>query len=151
MEITQKTIKRFFAKVKLGAVFECWEWLASRDRNGYGKFSLNKKDIKAHRFAYLLYYDVLPTTSVIMHRCDNPACVNPFHLLQGTVKANNQDCFRKGRWKRKCHWNKYSDNLLKEIYTAYQISRNYSEVGRKFNLDRRIIWQLIKRRKIIEL
>lgn len=39
----------------------------------------------------------------ILHECDNPRCVNPLHLFEGTDKDNSDDKVKKGRqakWKK---------------------------------------------------
>lgn len=64
---------------------ECWPWTGSRDPKGYGLFTADRGIIVgAHRLAYELANGPIPTEKLIVcHRCDNPPCCNPAHLLLG--------------------------------------------------------------------
>jgi DNA-binding transcriptional regulator YiaG len=70
----------------------CHEWLGAFDQDGYGLFWFDKISYRAHRFSYKR---VNPNEDifdrVIMHNCDNPSCVNPQHLVNGTILENNRD------------------------------------------------------------
>lgn len=74
----------------------CWEWIASRIRNGYGQFRLNGKMVLAHMVSYELFVGSIPDRMFVCHSCDNPGCVNPDHLWIGTSKDNHQDAKQKG-------------------------------------------------------
>jgi hypothetical protein len=74
----------------------CWEWLGSKSR-GYGQIGYKYKLMSAHRLSFLMFNGNLIDGLVVMHTCDNPCCVNPNHLIQGTHKQNMQDCANKGR------------------------------------------------------
>lgn len=94
LPISEET--RFWSKVEIGSDDECWLWLASRNKR-YGQFKLDGLMRKAHRVAYFLNTGEWPP--VVMHKCDNPICVNPNHLVGGTQYDNVQDCIAKGRAK----------------------------------------------------
>jgi hypothetical protein len=89
---------RFWRQVR--KTNNCWFWTGSPNGKGYGSINLggrNKNTVFAHRFSYEIHKGPIPEGLVVMHSCDNPACVNPDHLSVGTHKDNTQDMVRKGR------------------------------------------------------
>lgn len=76
---------------------ECWNWKGCKDKNGYGRLTVNRKDRRAHRISWSLINGEIPKGMFICHRCDNPSCVNPDHLFIGTGKDNSDDMISKGR------------------------------------------------------
>jgi hypothetical protein len=87
-------IWRFIQK---GEPDECWLWLGSRLKNGYGRFRLSGKTRLAHRVVYLITFGECPDDLLVCHTCDNPPCCNPNHLFLGTNADNQRDCTEKGR------------------------------------------------------
>ena len=74
----------------------CWEWTASLDRRGYGQFRDEPRTLRAHRVAWFLMRGSWPEKNVL-HECDNPVCVNPEHLTDGSLEKNSLDMYRRGR------------------------------------------------------
>lgn len=74
---------------------ECWVWTGEKSR-GYGRFTVNNKNIAAHRYAFFLHNGFWPEPCCL-HSCDNPPCVNPDHLREGTRKDNAHDAINRNR------------------------------------------------------
>lgn len=76
---------------------DCWVWTGSRTDRGYGRYwdSRSKKTVRAHRFAWEATHG-RPPASGLLHACDNPPCVRPAHLREGTQGENNVEAWRRG-------------------------------------------------------
>lgn len=73
----------------------CWEWQGTRLPKGYGQLYFRKKKFYTHRLAYEVAFED-PGELLVRHRCDNPPCCNPDHLLKGTVQDNSDDAVERG-------------------------------------------------------
>lgn len=89
--------KRLANGLQINETTGCWEWHRSKNSAGYGTLTIQGRAHYAHRWAFILSGQEIPGGHHVMHRCDNPACINPNHLTTGTRSDNMRDCFRKGR------------------------------------------------------
>jgi|ERR1700734_88650 len=78
----------------------CWEYAGARYPTGYGQFTMEGKNVRAHRIAYLLCVDDIPEGLFVLHTCDNRACLNPDHLYVGTHEDNMKDRSTRNRQAR---------------------------------------------------
>ncbi len=101
----QPVYERFWEKVVIpDNPSDCWIWVGTRDKYGYGQISVgseadnSQRKMKAHRFSFLLHYgEPSPKKPHVLHHCDNPPCMNPQHLFAGTNSDNQWDKVKKGR------------------------------------------------------
>ena len=95
----QERINKFWSRVKITGLLDCWLWQGTRMPFGYGLTGgLNGVTTTAHRVAWAIVYGTVPEGMFVLHKCDNPPCVNPNHLYAGTQKDNARDAIERGRF-----------------------------------------------------
>ncbi len=114
----------------------CWLWTGGTDGSGYGQIGNGHgKTIHAHRASWLIYKGLIPDGLSVLHKCDNPPCVNPQHLFLGTQQDNITDCCNK---KRQCIGQERPiAKLTNEMVIAIRRDpRTHKEIAIAFNISR---------------
>lgn len=126
--------QRFEAKIK--KTEDCWEWTAARDKDGYGFFSKEGKQLKAHRAAWEFERGAIPDGIQVLHKCDNPKCVRVDHLFLGTNIDNVKDRTQK---RRQPEGEKHSDAkvTLKQVQEMRRIGKigTYKTIANKYGIS----------------
>lgn len=114
-------LNRFWSKVDIKGPGECWLWKAcKRDRRGYGGFKLNSKLQMAHRVSWKFHNGPIPKGKLVLHKCDNPRCVNPNHLYIGTQSDNQYD-----RSMRSSKLSLEECQEIKELYLTEEFTQSH--------------------------
>jgi len=75
----------------------CRIWIGSGPR-GYGGIMVGREKWYVHRLIYTLLYPEDDISKLnILHKCDNPPCINPKHLYAGTQSENIRDSWVRTR------------------------------------------------------
>ena len=151
-EVRKSLAERFEAKVERIPFMGCWAWMGATHNRGYGVIGRGGRgqgNERAHRTAYRLYRGEIPEDKIILHKCGNANCVNPWHLEAGTYKENAQDTVRMGRQFQpdnsgeNAKWAKLNEIQVKEIMLAKGGKRGVgTSLARKFNVSKSAIYQI---------
>lgn len=151
---------RFWSRVKKGAPEECWPWIGHIGRDGYGVFYVAKINgiavlVIAHRYSMELHLGrklIKPSKQLIgrelvLHKCDNPACVNPSHLFLGTQADNIRDRDRKQRQSKGEHRynHKLTENDVRKIRKLRSKGKTLAEIAGMFGLNNSTVDSIAKR------
>jgi hypothetical protein len=137
---------KFYSKVLIPSSEEgCMEYIGQRrkGKENYGYFNARPSLIymTAHRFSYILYYGEIPENMCILHKCDNPPCVRPDHLILGTHVDNIIDRNNKGRTAKGINKvaSKLNNEKVIEIRKLIESGERLIDIAKKFNVNSSII------------
>lgn len=136
--------ERKFVRVTPG----CWWWLGGKDYRGYGvawvDLGNRKGNARAHRVMYEWYINEIPKGSVLRHKCNNPSCVNPYHLEPGTQADNIADAVKAGRH---CHKETHGCAKLtqKEVDEIRELAKHHTHraIAKQFGMGKSTITRII--------
>lgn len=116
----------------------CWLWTASTTSSGYGKIKIGRYFVASHRISFFLANGEIQPRDIILHKCDNPACVNPEHLYSGSHLSNTRDMVSKGRaigtvGSRNGN-SVLTEELVKEIRLRRKLGESRVKLAKEFNL-----------------
>lgn len=148
--------KRLWSRVSIGNQDECWEWTGARFTkkgnapSGYGRINSGGKFLKAHREIYRITYpgdwneDLL-----VLHSCDNPACVNPRHLRQGDPNDNVQDAIERDRMNPEKGEDRYNAKLnadvVRQIRSRHAAGANGKALADEYGVNTGTISRIVRR------
>jgi len=126
----------------------CWVWLGSLNNRKYGKIKFLGRCISSHRLSWELHNNkIIPHGMCVLHRCDNPPCVNPDHLFLGTNSENSKDMTNKNRQAKGI---RNGQSVLTED-AVLEIRRRSNEssrsLGLEFNVSKTTILNIINRKR----
>lgn len=138
----EKLRERFYGMVRVGLSDECWGWTGQKTKAGYGRMVVRGQRKSAHRVSFEIHHGEIDLGMVVCHSCDNPICVNPGHLFQGTPLDNRRDCTKKSRhvYGDKSPNAVLSEQSVRDIKAAHKAGTlNQREASRKHGVS----WGLI--------
>lgn len=159
----QKIQRRFWTYVnKNGQTMahmesNCWEWTGGmRSPDGYGGYWNGKTNVMAPRYSYELANGPITEGNFICHKCDNPYCIRPDHLFEGTSGDNSRDRTQKGRQKggpergSRHHSSKLTEQDIIEIRkrwdTTPRINGLNKILSKEYNVSPTTISEIVNRK-----
>lgn len=140
--------ERFYAFFVAGD--GCWEWSGGRFERGYGAFEGSSGSRRAHRVSWELHRGPIPDGLKVLHRCDNPPCVNPDHLFLGDDVDNAADMTAKGRGRigqRNGRAKLTPEDVIAARYAVIFAACSKARVGRALGVSRTQIERIVSGRQ----
>jgi DNA-binding transcriptional regulator YiaG len=128
----------------------CREWSGWRE-NGYGRVAVERTMRAAHVVAWEQANGrKVPDGMVVRHRCDNPPCIEPSHLVIGTQTQNVADMFDRGRCDRAGENNnsaKLTAESVQAIRAKHAVGQSVSSLSREYGISESQVKNIVTRKQ----
>jgi len=108
--------------------------------DGYPYISLDGMHWRLSRYIFTNNKGKIPNGKVVRHTCDNRKCINPDHLILGTLTQNNRDRVARNRNRdqngSKNNMSKLTEKQVVEIYTS---KLPHKELSVKYKISKSVI------------
>lgn len=143
-KLTDKNKERFWSKVEVTGPDDCWLWSASRvTGKEYGEIRIKGSLYKASRISYFIEFGFISDDLLCLHSCDNPPCVNPRHIFQGTDQDNMDDMYEKRRsyhpYGNLCGKSKLKEKQVLTIILRCKNRENQEKIAQDYGVSRSLI------------
>jgi hypothetical protein len=146
-ELLEKLMKNVYPEPNTG----CWLWSGMVNVSGYGIMKAASlpqfKTPLTHRLSYFLHKGEFDYSLNVLHKCDNPICVNPEHLFLGTHLENMIDRKTKNRTNRaapkgsKCGASKITEDVVLKIRSI--TNKTQKQIADSFGLTQSAVHYIV--------
>lgn len=139
--------ERFSEKYRVNEETCCWDWMGTKVGLGYGMIRGERgaASMVASRFSYEHFKGPIPDGMIVRHRCDNPGCVNPDHLVLGTHQDNMNDMVERGRGRGKTEaaYMVLSNDQRDMVKGLIEAGFSIMKVAKQFGVSRRTVRNIV--------
>ena len=126
----------------------CILWTGYTNGFGYGSIWSAEagKPVSAHCVSYAFFIGPIDGQCVL-HKCDNPPCVNPAHLFLGSRAENMFDKVAKGRQHKgeRTGGAKLTEKAVKEIRRRFAAGESQASIAKYFAISPSSISRIVHR------
>jgi len=156
LSLNQSDWDRYWSKVKVLGLDQCWPWLRAFTLKGYGVFSVSENNVhcsyNAQRVGLALRLGKLPDDIHALHSCNHPWCQNPCHVYPGTNQDNIDYKMEQGRHRgargERCKQHKLVTSQIHEIRALYLAGEHFQKtIAKMFGVNQQQISRIVNRRR----
>lgn len=122
----------------------CWEWVGARATFGYGTMGYSNRQWLAHRASWIIHFGPIPDGMEVCHTCDNPSCVNPYHLFLGSHLDNMRDMATKGRHPM---MGRITEEDVREIRRLAEGGMSQQKIAKHYGIVQQQVSRIVRRER----
>ena len=123
----------------------CWICTSHSTCRGYPVVNRDGRRWKIHRLMYEIHIGPIPEGMLVLHKCDNKLCINPYHLKIGTHTDNLEDRKRQNTYPSGEHgcFHKLTAQQVGEIRSKYRRG-NGMKLAQEYDVDFSTIYYILR-------